>query len=51
MFWTDPDTGQEVLVSVTSWTAPVIGTGWYYRIDTEESLQLIQGVIDNLPPE
>jgi len=48
-FWTDPQTGDEVLVSITSWGAPTwIAMGVSYRIDTETSLQFIQDVIDGL---
>jgi hypothetical protein len=47
VFWTDPDSGQEVLVSVTSWGAWV-AHGFYSRIDTVESLNFIQDVIDSL---
>ncbi len=48
VFWTDPETGQEVLVSITSWGGSLIGNGWYYRIDTVKSLNFIQDVIDSL---
>ena len=47
VFWTDPVTGKEVLVSITSWGGSLVGNGWYYRIDTVESLQFIQDVIDS----
>jgi len=48
-FWTDPKTGEEVLVSITSWATPErVGIGVSYRIDTVESLQFIQDVIDSL---
>jgi hypothetical protein len=48
-FWTDPGTGQEVLVSITSWgDFKWVNTGITYRIDTESSLQFIQDVIDSL---
>ena len=46
VFWSDPD-GNEVLVSVASW-GPLVGVGFYYRIDTKESLDFIQDVIDSL---
>jgi hypothetical protein len=48
-FWTDPATGQEVLVSITSWAG--LATGMSYRIDTLESLAFIQQVIDSLEAE
>jgi hypothetical protein len=51
VFWTDPDTGDEILVSITSWGGSWIGNGFYQRIDTVESLQFIQGVLDSLPAE
>jgi len=47
-FWTDPLTEEEVLVGITAWGGSLIGNGFYYRIDTEESLQFIQDVIDSL---
>jgi len=46
VFWTDPE-GNEVLVSITAWGGSLVGNGWYYRIDTVESLQFIQDVIDS----
>jgi secreted trypsin-like serine protease len=48
VFWTDPDTGDEILVSITSWGGSLVGNGWYYRIDTVESLKFIQDVINSL---
>jgi len=48
VFWTNPATGQEVLVSITSWGGSIIGNGWYYRIDTVKSLNFIQDAIDSL---
>ncbi len=48
-FLTDPETGREVLVSITSWgDSPFVATGITYRIDTAESLQFIQDVIDSV---
>jgi len=48
-FWTDPETGEEVLVSVSSWgDINCIAHGLAYRIDTAESLGFIQDVIDSL---
>ena len=46
VFWTDPK-GNEVLVSITAW-GPLVGVGFYYRIDTVKSLAFIQDVIDSL---
>jgi len=46
VFWTDPK-GNEVLVSITAW-GPLVGVGFYYRIDTVKSLNFIQDVIDSL---
>jgi hypothetical protein len=48
VFWTDPATGDETLVSITAWGGSLIGNGWYYRIDTAESLKFIQDVINSL---
>jgi secreted trypsin-like serine protease len=51
-FWTDPGTGQEVLVSITAWGDPkCINTGITHRIDTESSLQFIRDVINSLGAE
>jgi hypothetical protein len=45
-FWTDPKTGKEILVSVTSWGDPVmVAIGISYRVDTVESLAFIASVI------
>ena len=51
VFWPDPDSGEELLVGITSWGGSLVGNGWYYRTDTIESLQFIQDVIDSLPAE
>jgi hypothetical protein len=48
VLWTDTDTGNEVLVAITSWGASPVGSGFYYRIDTPESLAFIQDVIGSL---
>lgn len=33
-FWTDPDTGEDILVGITSWgDAVCAATGFYYRVD------------------
>jgi hypothetical protein len=48
-FWVDPDTGDETIVGVTSWgDAQCVATGFDYRIDTEDSLAFINGVIGSL---
>ena len=49
-FWTNPETGAEVLVGITSWSGSLgsMGSTFEYRVDTAESLQFIQGVIDGL---
>ncbi len=49
-FWTDPDTGQEFLVAVTSWgDAEFVAIGMAYRIDTAAALKFIDDVIASLP--
>jgi len=48
VFWTDPDTGQQVLVGITSWGGSSVGNSFHQRIDTVESLTFIQDVIDSL---
>ncbi len=49
IFWTDPETGEEVLVSIISYGDPNrVAIGVSFRMDTEESLQFIQDVIDSL---
>ena len=48
-FWTDPETGDEVLVSITSWgDVNCVAHGLAFRIDTAESLAFIRDVIDSL---
>ena len=49
-FLTDPETGDEVLVGVTSWAGDV-GSGHYFRVDTATSLQFIQDAIAGLEAE
>jgi hypothetical protein len=49
--WTDPDTGEEILVAITAWGGSLIGNGFYYRIDIAESLAFIQDAIDSLEAE
>jgi hypothetical protein len=51
VYWTDPDTGEEILVSITAWGGALIGNGFYYRTDTADSLEFIRGVIASLPSE
>ncbi len=47
-FWTDPDTGEEVLVGITSWgDAVCVASGFNYRVDIPETLEFIQSVIPN----
>ena len=42
-FWKDKETGQEILVSVTSWADPdLVAAGISYRIDTTDSLFWIE---------
>jgi hypothetical protein len=50
VFWIDPE-GNEHLVAITAWGGSLIGNGFYYRIDTAESLAFIQGVIGSLGSE
>ncbi|MFN2289771.1 MAG: trypsin-like serine protease, partial [Anaerolineae bacterium] len=48
-FWTDPDTGTEVLVGVTSWgDAPCVSSAFNYRVDIPETLDFIADVIAGL---
>jgi hypothetical protein len=47
-FWTDPDTGDETLVSIVAWGGSPVGNSFYFRIDTVESLSFIQDVFDSL---
>jgi hypothetical protein len=51
VFWTDPDTSEEILVAITAWGGSLIGNGFYYRIDTADSLAFIQDAIDSLEAE
>jgi hypothetical protein len=46
-FWEDAD-GNRILVAVTTWGSPVPGIDHRYRIDTEDSLDFIDLVIDML---
>ena len=48
-FWTDPDEG-EILVGITSWgDSPCVAIGFCYRVDTADTLDFIQDVLDDLP--
>lgn len=48
-FWTDPDTGEEILVGITSWgDAQCVATGFNYRVDIPQTLDFIDDVIDSL---
>lgn len=44
--WTDPATGEEILVAITAWGGSPVGNSFYYRVDTARSLQFIQDGID-----
>ena len=49
-FWTDPDTGAETLVGITSWgDAPCVASGFNYRVDIPDTLDFINAVIKDLP--
>jgi hypothetical protein len=46
--WTEPD-GSQIVVGVTSWgDIPCVASSFNYRIDTADSLDFIQDVIDSL---
>jgi secreted trypsin-like serine protease len=46
-FWTDPDTGEEILVGITSWgDVPCVAAGFNYRVDTADTLGFIAWVAD-----
>ena len=46
-FWTDPDTGEEILVGITSWgDVPCVASGFNYRVDTSDTLKFIAKVAD-----
>lgn len=41
-FWTDPDSGDEILVGITSWgDAVCVATGFNYRVDISDTLDFI----------
>jgi len=47
-FWTEPD-GTEILVGITSWgDAQTVATGFYYRVDTPDTLDFLEDVISGL---
>ncbi len=49
-FWTDPDTGEEILVGITSWgDAQCVSSAFNYRVDIPQTLEFIEDVIENLP--
>lgn len=46
MFWTDPATGEEILVAITSWgDARCAATGFGFRTDLETVLEFIDAVV------
>jgi hypothetical protein len=48
-FWTDPDTGIEILVGVTSWgDASCVASAFNYRVDIADTLSFIDEVIADL---
>ena len=48
-FWTDPDTGTETLVGVTSWgDASCVSSAFNYRVDIPDTLDFINTVIVSL---
>jgi len=48
-FWTDPDTGAETLVGITSWgDVPCVASGFNYRVDIPDTLDFIEDVIAHL---
>jgi hypothetical protein len=48
-FWTDPDTGEEILVGITSWgDAVCVAAGFNYRVDIPQTLDFIEDVIGSL---
>jgi hypothetical protein len=47
-FWTEPD-GSEILVGITSWgDVPCVASGFYYRVDTADTLDFIADVFASL---
>jgi hypothetical protein len=48
-FWTDPETGVETLVGITSWgDAPCVASAFNYRVDIPATLDFIDEVIAGL---
>jgi secreted trypsin-like serine protease len=48
-FWTDPDTGAETLVGITSWgDASCVSSAFNYRVDIPDTLDFIADVIAGL---
>ena len=48
-FWTDPDTGIEILVGITSWgDIPCVASGFNYRVDIPDTLDFITELILSL---
>jgi secreted trypsin-like serine protease len=46
-FWTEPG-GEEILVGITSWgDAVTVATGFYYRVDTADTLNFIEQFLDD----
>lgn len=47
-FWTE-SSGAEILVGITSWgDMQTVATGFYYRVDTPDTLDFLDDVIDSL---
>jgi hypothetical protein len=48
-FWTDPDTGEEILVGITSWgDIPCVASGINYRTDIPDTLDFVADMISSL---
>lgn len=46
-FWRDPDSGDEILVGITSWgDAVCVATGFNYRVDISDTLEFINSFLD-----
>lgn len=49
VFWTDPITGDDILVGITSWGDPhCISPSFNYRVDIPDTLDFINGVIESI---
>jgi hypothetical protein len=47
VFWTDPDTGEEILVGITSWgDANCVSAAFNYRVDIPSTLDFIESVVE-----